>query len=241
MSNNRLKIVNEFGIKPKTSFTAAGVDFFIPQLAVLESSKKIKAMQAFEKSFNKTTKQINEIVDIFHDILFEKIGDRNLVNNVMFDVLHLFLALDNWFMRSDRYSLKEKIERFVEVNLLFKDQNTPGILLHESDQLKINSGIREALPTNMAGIFFNKSGRGNDGLDVMSCVVDEDYTGYVHLSVINNKKTAYPIYCGEKLVQQVIIPIYQVGAIDEIDKSDYDEIMKDSKRGENGFSSTGLK
>lgn len=240
MSNNRLKIVNEFGITPKTSFTAAGVDFFIPHLAVLDSSKKLIALHSFEKSFNKTTEQINEIVNIFHDILMEKIGNRNLINNVMFDVVHLFLALDNKEMRSDKYSLKEKVEKFVLNNLIFKDKDTPGIILDSADQVKINSGIREALPTNMAGIFFNKSGRGNDGLDVMSCVVDEDYTGYVHLSVINSKKTAYSIFCGEKLVQQVIIPIYQVSGIDEIDKSDYDEIMKDSQRGDNGFASTGV-
>lgn len=240
MSNNRLKIVNDFGITPKTSFTAAGVDFFIPHLAMLDSSKKLMALHSFEKSFNKTTEQINEIVNIFHDILLEKIGDRNRINNVMFDVVHLFLALDNKEMRSDKYSLKEKVEKFVLNNLIFKDKDTPGIVLDSADQVKINSGIKEALPTNMAGIFFNKSGRGNDGLDVMSCVVDEDYTGYVHLSVINSKKTAYSIFCGEKLVQQVIIPIYQVSKIEEIDQSDYDEIMKDSQRGDNGFASTGV-
>lgn len=240
MSNNKLKIVNDFGITPKTSFTAAGIDFFIPKLASLEPDKQMIAYHSFKKSFNKTDKQLANIRKTIYDVLCIKISNYNLIHKILFDVMHLYLAFDNKFQRSDKHTLLEKVANFIDYNLTFKDQETVGIILDDSDQLKINSGIKESLPHNYAGIFFNKSGRGNDGLDVMSCVVDEDYTGYVHLSVINNKKSSYKVYCGEKLVQQVILPIYQVGEIEEINNDDYQEIMKDSKRGDNGFNSTGV-
>lgn len=240
MSNNKLKIVNDFGITPKTSFTAAGIDFFIPKLASLEPDKQMMAYHSFEKSFGMTDKQLDKIRKMIYNVLCTKFGDYNLIHKILFDVMHLYLALDNKFQRSDKYTLLEKVTNFIEYNLTFKDQETVGIRLDDADQLKINSGIKEALPHDYAGIFFNKSGRGNDGLDVMSCVIDEDYTGYVHLSVINSKKTSYEVYCGEKLVQQVILPIYQVSDIDEITDDEYQEIMKDSKRGDGGFCSTGV-
>lgn len=239
MSNNKLKIVNDFGITPKTSFTAAGIDFFIPKLASLEPDKQMIAYHSFEKSFNMTDKQLANVRTTIYDVLCTMIGNIKLIHKILFDVMHLYLALDNEFKKSDKHTLLEKVTHFIEYNLTFKDPETVGIKLDDADQLKINSGIKEALPHDYAGIFFNKSGRGNDGLDVMSCVVDEDYTGYTHLSVINSKKTSYKVYCGEKLVQQVILPIYQVSDIEEIDSNEYQEIMKDSQRGDNGFCSTG--
>lgn len=240
MSNNKLKIVNDFGIRPKTSFTAAGIDFFIPKLASLEPDKQIMAYHSFRKSFNMTDKELDKLRKTIYDVLCTKISNYDLIHKILFDVIHLYLALDNKFQRSDKSTLLEKVTHFIEYNLTFKDQETVGINLDDSDQLKINSGIKEALPYDYAGIFFNKSGRGNDGLDVMSCVIDEDYTGYVHLSVINSKKTSYKVYCGEKLVQQVILPIYQVNDIEEINDNEYQEIMEGSQRGDNGFSSTGV-
>lgn len=240
MSNNKLKIVNDFGITPKTSFTAAGIDFFIPKIASLEPDKQMVAYHSFEKSFNKTDKELYKLTQLIYDILVTKISNVDTINKILLDVMHLYLALDNKIQRSDKYTLMYKVAYFIEHNLTFKDLETVGIKLNEADQLKINSGIKEALPHDYAGIFFNKSGRGNDGLDVMSCVIDEDYTGYVHLSVINSKKTSYKVYCGEKLVQQVILPIYQVSDIEEINDDEYQEIMKDSQRGEGGFGSTGV-
>lgn len=240
MSNNKLKIVNDFGITPKTSFTAAGIDFFIPKLASIEPDKQIMAYHSFGKSFNKTNKELDKLTQLIYDILATKISNFDTIHKILLDVMHLYLALDNKFQRSDKYTLMEKVTHFIEYNLTFKDQETVGIKLDDSDQLKINSGIKEALPHDYAGIFFNKSGRGNDGLDVMSCVIDEDYKGYVHLSVINSKKTSYKVYCGEKLVQQVILPIYQVSDIEEINDDAYQEIMKDSQRGDGGFGSTGV-
>ena len=240
MSNNKLKIVNDFGITPKTSFTAAGIDFFIPKIASLEPDKQMMAYHSFGKSFNKTDKELDELRKTTYNILSTKINSIDTIHKILFDVMHLYLALDNRYKRSSKLSDLEKIVDFIDYNLTFKDQETVGIKLDDSDQLKINSGIKEALPHDYAGIFFNKSGRGNDGLDVMSCVIDEDYTGYVHLSVINSKKTSYKVYCGEKLVQQVILPIYQVSEIEEINDDDYQEIMKDSQRGDGGFGSTGV-
>ena len=45
------------------------------------------------------------------------------------------------------------------------------------------------------------------------------------------------IWCGDKVIQQLILPIWQVSDVDELSEDDYKELMKDSKRGENGFGS----
>ena len=116
------------------------------------------------------------------------------------------------------------------------------MLLDFGDHVKINSGIREALPHSYAGVFLNKSGKGTQGYDVRAQVVDEDYTGLVHLSLSYTKDMKMgEIYVGEKLVQQLILPIMLIDECEELDQIEYDEIMKDSERGDNGFDSTQIK
>ena len=88
----------------------------------------------------------------------------------------------------------------------------------------------------------NKSGKGNAGFDVRAQVVDEDYAGYVHLSVAFTKDSAVNniVYCGDKLTQMVILPVLHMDPV-EVDENAYDEIMKDSARGTDAFGSSDVK
>lgn len=235
----RLKIWNEFGETPKVSFTAAGQDFFVPKLNGKTEAQKKAAFEAFQKSFNITSIDLENVVKKMEHCLMEKIGDKvRAVNNAL-DASHLFLALDAVLTRNNHNDIATKIEDFVDHRLQYdKTEDRVGVVLDFGDQLKINSGVHEVLPHNYAGVFLNKSGKGNDGFDVRSQVIDEDYTGIVHLSISFTKDKLSPtVWCGDKIIQQLILPIWQVSDMDEISEDEYKEIMKDSSRGDNGFGS----
>lgn len=83
----------------------------------------------------------------------------------------------------------------------------------------------------------NKSGVSSKyGLDVLACVIDEDYQGEVHISLVNTgTKTVY-IYPGDKIVQLIPMAIPQI----ELKQADDDEILfyRNNERGTGGFGST---
>ena len=78
-----MKIYNSFGITPTNSFTSAGSDYYIPNL---ETEEQISlALKAFEKSYGKSTEQINTIYQEFIKQYEVKEQAANLT--------HLFLVL----------------------------------------------------------------------------------------------------------------------------------------------------
>lgn len=237
---NTLKIYNEFGITPKVSFTAAGQDFFIPVLNTVELQNK--AMAAFEKSYGLGTDQLTSLRNTAYDLLVSRIG-KEAADVASVDVVHLFLALDTVFKRNKHDTLEEKLVTFFDHRLLY-EKGKAGMILDYGDHIKINSGIHEALPTGYAGVMMNKSGRGTQGFDVRACVIDEDYSGLVHLSLAFTKDMDPDdgrVFVGDKIVQQLVLPIWQVSQFDEISKDEYDEMMKGSSRGSDGFGSTNNK
>ena len=138
--------------------------------------------------------------------------------------------------------MKAPIYMFMQKYIVFDDNNIPGIKMPLNSTLFINSGIKVALEPGTAGIFLNKSGKGNAGFDVRAQVVDEDYAGYVHLSVAFTKDSVVNniVYCGDKLTQMVILPVFHMDPV-EVGEDEYDEIMKDSARGADAFGSSDVK
>ena len=134
------------------------------------------------------------------------------------------------------------IKYFINQYLVFDKNGVAGIKLKLNDTLFINSGIKIALPHGYAGVYLNKSGKGNAGFDVRAQVVDEDYSGYVHLSQAytkdNDKKNV--VFCGDKLVQMLIIPVLHTNPV-EISEDDYIKLMENSQRGDDGFGSSDVK
>lgn len=231
-----LRICNNFGITPSKSYKAAGTDFYVPDIVTKEQVEFAK--EAFKKSFKKTDKELADIEQKFLKYINTQIKDEyadNYYKN-LYNMIHLYLSLDSTIMRASQ----NKVQTFIEYYLIWNDEGKPGINMKCNDAITINSGIKVALEHETAGIFFNKSGRGQKGFDVRACVVDEDYTGYVHLNVSFTKDNAMDgnVYCGEKLTQMVILPIVHISEIEELVPEYYDEIMKDSARGDGAFGST---
>jgi hypothetical protein len=147
-----------------------------------------------------------------------------------------------------------------------KEKDKVGIKLGINDTLFINSGIKVALDTvlsdivgpnpthavnllrmlgiGVAGLYVNKSGMGNKGWDVRACLVDEDYAGYVHLSMSYTKEALEDkenvVYCGDKLTQMMLIPVFHT-QYEEINEDKYNAIMSNSLRGDSGFGSQDIK
>jgi len=115
------------------------------------------------------------------------------------------------------------------------------IKLQPGESVMIPSGIKMKVPHGHALVFMNKSGVGaKKQLDVLACVIDEDYEGEVHINLVNSGKNTQYIEAGDKIVQGLILPINyampeEIGTVEELYAN------SDSSRGEGGFGSTGTK
>ena len=259
-----MKFFNAFGIKPTNTYTSAGTDYYIPNLDTKEKIEK--AYKAFEKSYGKKQEEILRISNAFESIFKIKQEDH-LLNHVA-NLVHLYLA----FYDSNLEEIKEAdfftgIQVFLQEFVVYDKYNDKvGLKLRCNDTLFINSGIKVALDTvlsekvapgplgavnmlrmlgiGVAGLYVNKSGNGNKGWDVRACLVDEDYAGFVHLSMSYTKETIEDkqniIYCGDKLTQMMLIPVFHDEYIDA-DEEEYNKIMANSKRGDKGFGSSDVK
>jgi dUTPase len=234
-----LFIYNEFGITPTKNFTAAGYDFFIPK--IVETEDNIwDILNAFSASYKISEDEIRRVynrlsshVIMTHDTDNEVPSKFN--NDTSLNILHLYLATNKYKNYTD-----SSIEKFVENKLIFDRNGVPGIKAELGDYFLFNSGIRVKLNEDTAGVFFNKSGKGNQGFDIRACVVDEDYAGLVHMSAAYDKDRPCEIYCGDKFVQFVILPIVKTN-LTEVDKDKFNELHSDSKRGADGFGSSDVK
>lgn len=115
------------------------------------------------------------------------------------------------------------------------------ISLDPNGRVLIPSGIHVRLKPGTALVLMNKSGiAANRGLVIGSCVVDESYTGEIHLSLINTSCERVNIKAGEKITQGLILNVVQSipEELDSIEKL-YDGFESD--RGAGGFGSTGTK
>tara|TARA_Y100000593_G_scaffold15043_1_gene29099 strand:- start:9108 stop:9569 length:462 start_codon:yes stop_codon:yes gene_type:complete len=116
-----------------------------------------------------------------------------------------------------------------------------GFMINPGDCCNIPSGIKVRLPKNHCLIAFNKSGIAvNTKLIVGACVVDENYTGEIHLNMINVGKQPILITPGMKLSQFVLIKqAYHEICVHQTEETLYEGFDK-KERGSKGFGSSGI-
>ena len=135
----------------------------------------------------------------------------------------------------------KKEEDLISAPTYGKDIQT--LKLEPGESVLIPSGIRVKVPKNRALIAFNKSGVAvKKNLMVGACVIDEDYTGEIHIDVKNvgNKETW--IQAGEKIIQLLCIPVDYVSIIESKSEEEcFGKSLDTSERGQKGFGSTGTK
>lgn len=126
------------------------------------------------------------------------------------------------------------------------DENTENsyLIIPAHQRVLIPSGIRVWInPKDTALIAFNKSGVSTkQGIDVLACVVDADYTGEVHLSLLNTSDEDVIFKAGDKVTQFIHVPVI-LSEMAEVEESEYgSEVAKTgTDRGDGGFGSTDKK
>lgn len=115
-----------------------------------------------------------------------------------------------------------------------------SITIAPHGRILIPSGIRVIIgDPNTCLLAVNKSGiAANKGLIVGSCLVDSDYTGEVHISLINTNDEPVQIKTGDKVVQFMHVPVLCT-SYQEVCAEDFDKLKPDSNRGTGGFGSSG--
>ena len=122
---------------------------------------------------------------------------------------------------------------------IFKD--VMEIALGPGQRVLIPSGIKTWMTPGTALIAANKSGvASKKGLIFGAQVVDSDYAGEVHISVINTSNNEVIIKTGEKLIQFIHTPVL-LTAPEEVDEYIFNALHDKSQRGTGGFGSTGTK
>ena len=244
----KVKLLNGTKCPERKRKEDAGYDFYLP--LITDESLFDTVVSAFAKSYKKTNEEIIEIMDEMNLYLSSIYDNREFTKCDLLNITHLFLGLTPPYdvdldEEPEEMSLDEAIDDFVTYRLLFDskgDTLVPGIVITEGDYLLFNSGIKVNLPKDTAGIFFNKSGMGNKGYDTRACVVDEDYSGFVHLSVAFTKSVYFgqKLFCGDKIQQMVVLPLVKT-EIEEVEENVYTDLMSDSQRGSDGFGSSDVK
>ena len=110
-------------------------------------------------------------------------------------------------------------------------------------RVNIPSGIRSRIDANVALEAQNKSGIATKlGLIYGASVVDANYTGIIHLSMINSTDKEIDIPLGTKLVQFIprFIDISPVEVYNNVSLEEFYKDFEFSNRGEGAFGSTGI-
>lgn len=130
----------------------------------------------------------------------------------------------------------------------FKSKNPNHVNLGADNMISIAPGERVLIPSGIkvwinpkesALIAANKSGLASKkGLVFTAEVVDADYTGEVHIGILNTDTTNVFFFDeGDKAIQFVHTPII-LSTMSEISETAYHELTSSSDRGEGGFGST---
>lgn len=97
---------------------------------------------------------------------------------------------------------------------------------------RINLGVAFEIPEGYVGIISERSSQGKIGIETVGNVVDFGYTGYVHVTLINNSDTNYVIYKGNRICQLLLVKI-GMEILEEV------QDFENTERGENSHGSTG--
>lgn len=108
-------------------------------------------------------------------------------------------------------------------------------VIEPGERYACGTGVAMQIPHGYAGLVWDKSGIAvKFGIKTMAGVVDSGYRGEIKVVMINLGKEEYKINSGDKIAQMLIQKTNNPSIIEVGD-------LDDSKRGEGGFGSTGIK
>ena len=109
-----------------------------------------------------------------------------------------------------------------------------NIVIQPGDRKLINTGIRISISSSDCyARIAPRSGLAVKGIDISAGVVDSDYTGYIHVLVVNNSKEEFTVKHGDRIAQMVFEQIIHPHFVSTT-------ILDSTDRGDKGFGSTGV-
>lgn len=110
-------------------------------------------------------------------------------------------------------------------------------LIKTGEKKIIKTGIKMAIPEGFVGLIWDRSGlAAKHSLHCLAGVIDSGYRGEVGVVMINLGNEDFQIEKNTRIAQMLIQPIVNAN-IKEVDEQELDN----SKRGEGGFGSSGIK
>ena len=109
-------------------------------------------------------------------------------------------------------------------------------VLKPGQRVLVSTGIKMAIPKGYEGQIRSKSGLAlNHGISICNspATIDSGYRGEIGVIAINHSNEEFKIKKGTKIAQMVF---------NKIEKAEFEEVkdLDTTKRGQNGFGSTGL-
>lgn len=192
---------------------SAGFDFFVPKPVAMNSN----AFAMLEKKIKEECKN-----DADYESIIYQANVLGTTSEARFMTL-----LYKWNELTGR----------IHNSILLATAETPSIGLAPGENLLIPSGISADIPQGYVLDARNKSGvASKQGLIAGAELVDEDYTGIMHIDMHNISNNTRYIYCGMKIVQFML----EESHIYEVEQVNSEEpINKVTERGAGGFGSTG--
>lgn len=117
---------------------------------------------------------------------------------------------------------------------LFNNTDKDIVIAPHTSQV-IPTGFYVEIPKGYVGLLFVRSSIGFKRLCTLSNsvgVIDSDFRGEIKCSLFNHSNTLVTISPNERIVQLVIVPYIQANY-------DFVDDLSETKRGEDGFGSTG--
>lgn len=227
---------------PSKAWDAAGFDFYVPEnLSLFDFTKNTELYLNDNICHDKNIAY--EIPIIFYLTSPRTVGEFKVKLILTWNKslkTYVFNICDN--EDNNNIISFEEVDHTIMKWITEKTTVISKIELLPLGRVLIPSGIHVALPKNVFLKAENKSGVASKrGLVVGSSVVDVDYEGEIHISLINCSNKNVIISAGEKAVQFVR---YFQPLMNEIQEfSSKEELYKNSSsaRGEGGFGSSGLK
>lgn len=126
----------------------------------------------------------------------------------------------------------------------FDIQSAEDLVLNPGESKLVKTGFALRLPKGTECQIRPRSGMSKNMIQVQFGTVDEDYLGEIKVNLYNLGANPFTIKKGDRIAQGKIAPKYF--AIDDGDrfvtltKDQYEYELKNSKRGDSGYGSTGI-
>jgi dUTP pyrophosphatase len=107
-------------------------------------------------------------------------------------------------------------------------------MIKVGERKTIPLGISMEIPEGYVGLMFDKSSLSHKhGLKTYGNVIDSGYRGEIHVGIMNHSDKDYELKTGDKIIQMLIMPVFQVEIL-EVNE------LSESDRSKGGFGSSGL-